>query len=208
MLSKSSIPENVIIYLFGFGGTGKLTIARQLQKRLPLIIVDNQFINNTVFSLIDTDGVTPLSPEVWEYVEEIRTTVFQVIRKISHPTRSFVLTNELIEGNPEDLALYHKVVQLAEERGALMLPVRLLVSAEELQKRVQSSERKQLLKSTDPGQAIRTWENYAVLRPDGCFELDVSELSPSEAACAIEAELSRRGKHNKEDVSTAKLRHT
>lgn len=192
MLEENILPDNLIIYLFGFGGTGKLTIARELQKRFPLIVVDNQFINTTVFSLIDTDGVTPLPSRVWEYVEQVRTVVLQVIRELAKPKRSFLFTNELIDEDPGDVELYQKITQLAHERGALLIPVRLLISVDELCRRVQSPTRKKLLKSIDPDQAAKNWESCTVLKPEGCFELDVTHLSATDAAKEIEIEVHRR----------------
>lgn len=47
--------ENTFIYLMGFAGTGKLTIAKELQKIVPSILVDNHLILNVVFSLIEPE---------------------------------------------------------------------------------------------------------------------------------------------------------
>jgi hypothetical protein len=51
---------NLFVYLVGFAGTGKLTIGRALAGLIGAKVVDNQWINNTIFGLIDCDGVTPL----------------------------------------------------------------------------------------------------------------------------------------------------
>ena len=49
-----------VVYLVGFAGTGKLTIATELALRIDARVVDNQWVNNPIFGLVQTDGVTPL----------------------------------------------------------------------------------------------------------------------------------------------------
>ena len=79
--------NTVILYLIGFAGTGKLTIANEILERSPFLLVDNHFINNVVFSLIDTDGKSPLPPRVWENTRKVRSIVFDTIR-VDHTQRA------------------------------------------------------------------------------------------------------------------------
>ena len=44
--------NSTIIYLIGFAGCGKLTIAKAIQARYDCILVDNHFINNVILSLM------------------------------------------------------------------------------------------------------------------------------------------------------------
>jgi len=193
MRSNTTMIENTIIYLIGLPGAGKLTIAREIQKHFDSILVDNHYVNNVVFKLIDTDGVTPLSPRVWDYTKRVRELVLNVIRELAQPKRNFIFTNALAEGDKVDQQLYQDIVQLAQDRQARLLTVRILVSKEELCKRVGSSERKSLLKSIDQEDAARTWDKYEVLKPKNGFDLESSsELSPEQAAIAILDELRRR----------------
>ena len=48
--------DGAFIYLIGFAGCGKLTIAQAIRARYDCILVDNHSGNNVVFSLIDPDG--------------------------------------------------------------------------------------------------------------------------------------------------------
>ena len=52
--------DNIFLYLLGFAGTGKLTIARAFARSVGAKVVDNHWINNAIFGLIDPDGVSPL----------------------------------------------------------------------------------------------------------------------------------------------------
>jgi hypothetical protein len=186
--------NNVILYLIGFAGTGKLTIAKAILERAPFLLVDNHFINNVVFRLIDTDGIGPLPPRVWEHVGKVRSIVFDTIRYLSRPERNFVLTNELIEGDAEDEKVFQEVRALATARGAAFLPVRLLIAPEELAQRVVSPQRQALLKSRDPHEALRMAREHQVYIPKDVdyFELDVTKLLPADAAEQILAEIRHR----------------
>jgi hypothetical protein len=64
--------QNTIVYLLGFAGTGKYTIAQELSRRTGARLVDNHLINNPVFSLIQVDGKTPLPEAVSDKTWAIR----------------------------------------------------------------------------------------------------------------------------------------
>lgn len=186
--------NNVILYLIGFAGTGKLTIAKEILARAPFLLVDNHFINNVIFYLIDTDGNSPLPPRVWENVGKVRAVVFDTMRELAKPARNFVLTNELVEGADQDEQVFQAVRALATAREAAFLPVRLLIAPEELARRVVSPQRQALLKSRDPDEALRMAREHQVYLPKDfdAFVLDVTKLSPADAAEQILAEVRQR----------------
>jgi hypothetical protein len=186
--------NNVILYLIGFAGTGKLTIANAILERSPFLLVDNHFINNIVFRLIDTDGNGPLPRRVWENIGKVRSIVFDTMRYLSKPDRNFVLTNELVEGDAEDEKVFQDVRAVATARGAAFLPVRLIIAPEELARRVVSPQRQALLKSRDPHEVLRMAREHQVYRPKDVdyFELELTKLSPADAAEQILAEVRHR----------------
>jgi len=158
-----AIIQNALIYLFGFSGTGKLSIARELQTLVPCTIVDNHLINNVVLSLIDADGKSPLLPLVWEHIARIRAVVFDTIRTLSGSQRNFIFTNELIEGVEVARRVFAQVAEVASSRNAKFLPVRLLITPEELARRVASPGRAALHKGTDAAAAFRKAREQVVL---------------------------------------------
>jgi hypothetical protein len=115
-------------------------------------------------------------------------------RYLSKPARSFILTNELIEGDDGDEKVFEEVRALATARGAVFLPVRLLISPEELARRVVSPQRRALLQSWDPEEALRMARGHQVYTPTDVdyFELEVTNLSPADAAAQILAEVRHR----------------
>lgn len=179
--------QNTIIYLIGFAGTGKYTIAKEICRLTDARLVDNHLINNPVFSLIRTDGKTLLPEIVWEKTWAIRHIVLDVIKDISPTEFSFVFTNELVDGSSDDEKLFSEIVELAASRNSKLVPVRLLCDEEELCSRIQSSDRITRLKNTNVDNArkkIRSQKVLSIKHPH-VLDLNVTNLSPLQAAEAI-----------------------
>jgi hypothetical protein len=64
--------NNTIIYLIGLPGVGKFTIGKEINKRTGARLIDNQLINNPIFSLIAADGFSPLPEIIWDRIGAIR----------------------------------------------------------------------------------------------------------------------------------------
>jgi hypothetical protein len=188
--------RNAFIYLFGFAGSGKLTIATEIAERWDCVLVDNHHVNNVIFALIDIDqhGQGKLPDAVWDHVMRVRQAAMDAIRDLARPGRNFVFTNELIEGVDRHAVFFHDIAELARDRGAYLLPVRLLVDPEELARRITSPEREEKLKLTNPDVALEKAENEEVFRPEGYdyMDLDVTSLEPADSAQRILAELEHR----------------
>ncbi|WP_038465651.1 AAA family ATPase [Candidatus Odyssella acanthamoebae] len=179
--------KNTIIYLIGFAGTGKFTIAQEIAKLTNSKVVDNHLINNPILSVIDAEQDTTLSDRAWQKIEEIRQIVLDTIETIAAPNASFIFTNELIEGRVADKQIFSKIAELAKRRQSTFLPVRLECSEEELCRRVLFENRKERLKDTNPKNAQEKYKNLTVLKPTACtsLTLDVTHLSAEQTARII-----------------------
>jgi hypothetical protein len=185
--------RNLLIYLVGFAGCGKLTIARELASHVGAKIVDNHWINNPIFGLIDNDRLTPFPAGVWEQVDKVRETVLETIATLSAPDASFILTHAGYEGDPGDRKIYDAIVSTARRRDAVFVPVRLLCDEAELVRRVASPERAVRLKSMNVESAAREARMRAVLEIDhpNAMTLDISTIDPPESARLILAHVGR-----------------
>jgi len=179
--------ENTIIYLFGFPGTGKYTIAREIVKQANFVLLDNHLINNPVFSVIRPDGKTKLPEAVWDNCKKIWNVVWDSIHTIAPPEANYVLTNQMTEQTEGDREWFFEIAAHAEKRGSTFLPVRLLCSEEELRRRIVMPDRRERMKMIDPEGVSRYYNEDSVLKPDhpDLFELDVTEIPASEAASII-----------------------
>jgi hypothetical protein len=179
--------KNLIVYLVGFSSTGKFTIARELALIVKARVVDNQWINNPIFGLLDNGRVTPFPVGIWDQITKVRQAVLETIATLSAPDANFILTHAGYEDDQEDWEIYKAIVRTAERRGALFVPVRLLCEEAELARRVVSSERASRLKSMDPEAAVRETRTREVLKVNHANQmtLDISAISPQQGARLI-----------------------
>jgi predicted kinase len=186
--------HNTFVYLIGFAGAGKLTIARAVAEQVDAIVVDNHWINNPIFGLIDPDGKTKLPEEVWTQVWRVHEAVMETIATLAKPGRNFVFTHEGIEGEPYDRNKFEAIRSAAERRQARLIPVRLVCEAEELARRIQSPGRAAMFKSTNAANARTRGARETVFDPKTLetLTLDVTHRSASDSAAAIIAHI-RRG---------------
>jgi len=180
-----------MIHLIGFPGTGKYTIAKHMAVLQGggvrrLVVVDNHYVSNPIFGVMDVDGITAIDPAVWGYVRKVRVAVMEAIRDLSPPGWSFVLTNVLLGGNAEDESAPAALAALAEARGAAFVPVRLHCQVDELTRRAVSPQRGERLKWRDGGgvRAMAESRSLIDLSHPNAFDLDVSAL-PAEIAAGL-----------------------
>ena len=178
---------NVFVYLIGFAGVGKLTTARKLADLLDARVVDNHWINNPIFGLIDRERGAPLPVSIWEQTRKVRHAVLETIATLASPRANFILTNSLADEDPEDRRIYEAVRATAERRSALFVPVRLLCDEEQLIKRVVSPERAAHMKRMNPAAAAEELRAFTPLltRHANELTLETSASTPDESARLI-----------------------
>jgi len=186
----------VLFLLIGFSGTGKLTVAKELRDRMaqrgdPVRLVDNHYVNNPIFGLLDVDGRRPVPPGTWDRVAEVRDAIVATIETLSPRDWSFIFTNDLID-RPEERAWVARLGALAVGRGSVFIPIRLLCEVEELCRRVVSPERRALLKGISADDVRRRMKTEAVLDPGlpSTLTLDITSLPPDRAVDQILAHAS------------------
>lgn len=180
--------RSAVIYLIGYPGVGKLTVAKQLAALIDARLMDNHLVNNVIFSLIDTYGSTPIPEAVWDEVKRVRDAAFRVIANHTDPARSFILTNVLLN-EPSDRMLFAQVERLANDRRSVFVPVVLHCDPDENMKRLVQPDRKVALKETDVVTARRRRISQPLLPFESPYRLvlDITRLAPLEAAQQIAA---------------------
>jgi hypothetical protein len=179
--------QNTIIVLFGFAGTGKYTIGRELARRTGAKLIDNHLINNALFTAVNADGVTPLPREIWAKLDRVRQVVYETIDELASPELSFVFTIQLIEEDPNDHKAFADLVDLAAARRSAFVPIRLICELEELCRRVVSPGRAAMLKQITAAAARQRALSKSVLQPHhpNLRTIDVTTKSALESANEI-----------------------
>lgn len=180
--------QNTILYLIGFPGTGKYTIAREIcALESGFRLVDSHLINNVLFSLIPLDGKTPIPRRVWDNIHTIWDCVMDTMTHVSPQDFSFILTNYLSQNNANDIAWFATVEAMASARGARFVPVLLTIDEAEHKARITRPERTARMKETNPDAAARyaREDRLISLSHPHLLTLDVTALSPQSAAAQI-----------------------
>ena len=152
-------------------------------------LVDNHYVNNPVFHLIEADGSAPLPAAAWDRVAEVREALAETIETLSPKDWSFIFTNYLVDVD-EDHEWIARLETIAERRENRFVPVRLLCNLEELERRVLSPDRIGLKKLIDPEWLRQQQGALLDLEHPNLFSLDVTELEADEAAREILANTS------------------
>lgn len=182
-----------IVHLIGFPGAGKYTIAKELSALAAgdgatFRVVDNHHVNNTVFAVLDVDGMTTLPHRVWDFVSDVRRGVMGAIAELGPPEWSYVFTNVLFAGHADDEAGLVSVAQLADSRGCPFVPVRLYCEVDELARRIVADGRRERMKWRDADGVRTLVSTQAVIDTaahDHRLDLDVTRCSAGESAEAI-----------------------
>jgi adenylate kinase family enzyme len=178
--------HSTIVYLIGYPGVGKLTIAKALCQLTGAKLVDNHMANNPIFSIIDADGNTRIPEAAWDRVKAIRDVLFDTILHVAPRTFSYVLTNVLLDDDG-DRALFEQVRELAAQRASLFVPVVLHCEKREHLKRVAAPGRAEHYKDAQPSSLEKLMQEQPILpivHPH-LLALDTTSLSPQEAANTI-----------------------
>ncbi|WP_349963456.1 chloramphenicol phosphotransferase [Rhizobium sp. ZPR3] len=183
----------IFVLLMGFPGVGKLTIANELSTLVSAKVIDNHWFNNPIFRLLDDDGTTPLPKGISEYTGRIRQVVLDAIVAYSPPSANYIFTQALTEDDERSVRTFQQIANAAQQREALMVPVRLLCDEEELVRRVSTPTRRDRLKSIDTRASRERSSKARVLKPLHPFilDLDVTSKTVEASAVAIQQHISR-----------------
>lgn len=176
---ESVVPKRgtVMVYLIGFAGTGKYTIAK-IMSRYGYKVVDNHLINNPIFSLLGPDGARIANERDTEKIARIRDVVLEFIAEDNRS--NYILTNQLAEKEYHHY-VYDKVLETANRRGSIFVPIILTISPEERARRISQPSRAGQYKITDAREAYKPCRKFNVSH-ENLYELNVTNLSAEKAA--------------------------
>lgn len=177
----------MIIHLNGWPGTGKLTVGRILARELGGHLVDNHTLHNVPASLCKRN-----TDDYWQMYHQVRDIAYARIR-VMPLSDVFVMTNALTRESEREIEAWNAVRQLASDRSDTLVAVTLLCSSEENARRVQSEERANNHKLTDPEPLLAWWSELNLIADGADYlqSINNTNLAPQEAAGMIANFVSR-----------------
>jgi hypothetical protein len=170
----------MIININGWPGVGKLSVAERLRQRIGGRLLDNHAIFNVAFSLCDFH-----TPEFYQTVRAVREIAFERARQL--PTGTCIILTSAYADTAFGRENWSAIRGLASARGTLLCNVIIDCSLAENIRRVQSAERAQLRKLTDPAPLIAAREasNLLDVGGDQLLRFDASHLTAEDSAVRI-----------------------
>lgn len=187
--AESSERHGARLYLLqGAPAVGKLSLARELERRTGAIVVDNHLVNNAVFVPMGMGRDTAVT---LEDTDVLRARVLDVVLEATlaaAPSLSHVFTNWLPD-DPANAAHVDRLRELARRRGARFVPVWMSASAAALTARVSAPGRSERSKLVDPEVLRGLLEMPELPVPLDAITVDMSETTPAQAAEQVLAAL-------------------
>lgn len=178
MLSRMTL-----FYLVGPPAVGKLTVAREIERRTGAVVVDNHLVNDPVFVPMGTHRPGgDLDP-----TDELRRRVLEVVHEATAgapASYSHVFTNWLTD-DAQDAQLLGRLRLVAGRRSTRFVPVWLTAAPEVLAERVVSPQRSERAKLTDPEVLKDLLRRPVLPPPDDALILDTTTIQAGEAADQI-----------------------
>lgn len=175
-----------ILHINAFPGTGKLTICHELLALLRpphAKLVHNHLLINPVDTILDRT-----QPGYQTLRRSVRAAVFHALaHEESTHTTAYIFT-DFQSSNELGAAVCHEYAACASERGSAFIPILLHCDVETNLQRLVAGDRAQHQKLVDVDLARRfrkDAELYRFVDHPAAFELDVTSLSPTEAAGRI-----------------------
>ena len=170
----------MIIHLNGWPGSGKLTVARVVARKLDARLLDNHTLHDVSMRLCDRH-----TREYWELYYQVRDVAFK--RILALPAHEvIVMTNALTFESERDRQVWAAVKALALDRGVPLVAVTLQCSLDENVRRIASEGRRDR-KLTDP-EPLLEWRSTLTLLTDGAVRslaIDNTNRTPDQVADQI-----------------------
>lgn len=166
-----------LIIIYGPPAAGKLTISRELSKKLGFEI----FHNHVTYDLYQ-QVMRERDEEFWSKVAALR---FELIELAAKNDIDLIFT---ICYEPEDINYIEHIKKSVNKYEGEIYYVHLVPNKEELLKRVVNDSRKQYKKIKDPkklSKSLKEHEFYVSIDEPNSIKIDNSKLSPEEVANKI-----------------------
>lgn len=161
---------SLIIHVNGWPGSGKLTVAREVARKLDARLLDNHTVHDVAGRLCGRD-----TAEYWELYYQVRDIAYKRVRALpSHEL--VVMTNALTQESDREQEAWAAVKALAADRGVPLVAITLQCSLDENVRRI-ASEGRRHRKLTEPALLIEWRSTLTLLTDDSVRSLTIDNTT-------------------------------
>lgn len=178
--------NNPLLYLFGYPGVGKNTVAKIIESKSNFIAVQNHLISNA-FRHVMAKRPAAEYPKLEKLVKHHSMKAwlnFLDFVTEAAPENGLIFTSVLYQNDPDRVEFFDYIANWAAAKGRDFYPVRLSCSREEILRRAQSVNRHPEFKLTDPVILGKVMDQNTLLAPSHphLIDLDVTSIPAEKVA--------------------------
>jgi thymidylate kinase len=162
----------VIVHINGWPGVGKLTVAREVTRRLGGRLLDNHTVHDVAIRLCDRG-----TAEYWDLYYRVRDLAYARVRAMPSG-QTVVMTNALLAEDARDGEAWQAIKRLAADRAETLVSVTIACSLEENVRRLRSDDRRDR-KMVDAEPLMEWRSTYTLLTDDTIPSLTIDNTSRS-----------------------------
>lgn len=176
-----TLPPKLLVYLYGYPGVGKSTIARHIAEKTDLIAIQSHLISNAFRHVLKHKD--PAQYKNSEHLIKHHTMKawlnFLDFVDAAVPDQGLIFTSVLYQDDPERVEYFDFIRLWALRQNRILVPVRLNCAPQILKQRVTSSERNSAMKLTDADVLEKLMARHTLLTPDTPHFLDIDTTDHS-----------------------------
>lgn len=179
--------QTPLVYLYGYPGVGKNTIAREMELSSDLIAIQNHLLSNAfrhVTSRVPREKYKAMELRLRHHTMKTWLNFLEFVSEVV-PDQGLVMTSVMYQNDPDRVEFFNFMRRWAAEQNRLFVPVCLTCTPNELLRRVTSPGRTAEFKLTDSQQMVDVMENFQLLKADDALVLDVTNMTQQQAAAVL-----------------------
>lgn len=178
--------KSKIIYLIGYPGVGKLTIANEISNCTDFVTIDNHSINNIFFKVDFTDEEGDIPDFVWDSIDKTWEILFETYKQ-NKKEMNLIFTNALFQEKEFSHNLFNRINKFANSINAELYPVVINCDWDEHKTRVSTDDRKNNFKIVSQDFTQLIINENSILIPDhkNTLVINNTHLSPKDVAINI-----------------------
>lgn len=174
--------DRTIIYLFGYPGIGKATIAHEIAGASNAIQIDNHKVSNLL-----RDIAGDKAPHLLEPIKKTGAVLSKVLLDFMADhcrDQSYVLTSVLYQNDPFRRQWFDDFMAWADQHGWRLIPVQLICDLDVAKQRLQNDQRRGQHKLMNPQILESLYQDHELLTPHhpNLLTLNITDLTAPQAA--------------------------